>query len=163
MKTGAVNQRRTKAAGWSAILLVGLLCCALVPLAIACFSSARAPTAPIPKTSVLGCYEVTLGEWTPKLDAESAEYMSPPDRMKLADFDEVEPLPGRVSKPHAWGHWHVEDGTVRVSWALGFSGMHMTLTPEGSNLSGQAETTWDCCGADSQTAPAVARRIPCPG
>jgi len=121
-----------------------------------------------------GCYALSLSEWLPRADlGGDMVFTSPPREIQLttepwrfAEGDEyyvIKPVDDAAATGHRLSSWHVSpEGTLRMGFSTGFSGVSMELGPADSELAGRARTFWDFPRL-SQWAVARAKRIACPG
>lgn len=146
------------------------ICAVLVPLFRGCESNPPEP--PLNPASVQGCYELALSHWEPHLDLGADQsFITPPQRVRLSTEPGpngieirgylLKPVPADKPSIHRWSFWKPEaDRNVFLVWTTGFSGLTMTLHPEGTDLKGQAKTFWDF-GRIEQRADVLARKIEC--
>jgi hypothetical protein len=96
-----------------------------------------------------GCYKLAVSPWAP---VRSKPYINPPAAIELTEvptrqLDEgfvVKPALGAAGLRFGISYWNVTpDGTIRVEWTDGFSGITMTLRRRGLVLVGFVETFSD--------------------
>jgi hypothetical protein len=118
--------------------------------------------------SILGCYDVSVGTWSPRLDIGADDvFMMPPRTVELTS------LPGRwqgfVARPingdSKWlpfAYWEVTpERTVTLTWSNGFSGVTAELGPKDLTLVGRAHSFWDFPRI-TQWSTVTATRVSCP-
>jgi hypothetical protein len=120
------------------------------------------------------CYDIRLGDWTPRLKlGEDTAYVLPPRRISVApnetgawrplvelahDVRAVVPRPG---SQHRRGYWRtLPADSAEVVFTTGFSGVRFFVHRDGDNWRGVAETFWDF-DRPSQHAPVTLTRASC--
>jgi len=132
------------------------------------------PERPNP-AAIAGCYELSFGEWEPKIDlGEDVYYITVPPRIKLTAEPLKEkwaegcyvmcPAPGIKTSVHQMAYWRLTPSrTVFLRWTTGTAGIQADLGPAKSGeLRGYATTFWDFPRPE-QVAGITAKRINCGG
>jgi hypothetical protein len=99
----------------------------------------------------LGCYSLTLGQWSAELPEPLP---APPTKLQLSDslgttvFENgrrvVRSMPAGSVKAYPFQFWEArEQGIVLVIFSNGFTGMTMDLAPSAGGLSGTARAFFD--------------------
>lgn len=123
---------------------------------------------------LVGCYDVTLGEWSPLLSSANAPRQTPPSSVRLTaelgDDDDgpferdralVRPVLEEGHTPSAY--WlRRGDDAVHVVWTGGFSGVRLELRETDDGLRGTAEAFTDVAGVERPTAEVTLRPVDCP-
>jgi hypothetical protein len=120
---------------------------------------------------VLGCYDLILGSWVPRLALGGDEtYLTPPAIIELTsergpDWPNqgllVRPAAGARSSVHRYAYWNLRSADqVEVVFTNGFSGVHMSMKFDLVEMRGEAESFWDF-PRPVQQAPALLRRRAC--
>jgi len=144
-----------------------------VPLVTAAPAVAQAePDAP--PDPLVGCYDLTLGEWSPPLRSGNASRQTPPRSVRflaeLGDDDDgpfeqgralVRPVVPEGHTPSAYWLRTGEDA-VHVVWTGGFSGVRLGLRETEDGLRGTAEAFTDVAGVERPTAEVRLRPVDCP-
>ena len=127
-----------------------------------------------PQKSLVGCYELKVGPWTPPL-GPAAQFSTPPDTVRLfADSTYEHPQPGwrRAGPPirHAYSRgreravWTALDPTsFRIVWSDGFTGADLRLFRGNDAFFGIIRMLSDAIGPEATTpkATVVAKRVEC--
>ena len=133
------------------------------------------PTTPTPQDAApyVGCYQLTLGPWEPKLDLGPDEaYVSMPSAIRLSDeigrqgFERgrflLRDLPGDRPGKGPPSYWRIEGkGQIVLVWTDGFTVVKAELSRRKSELRGRAETHWDF-PREIQRRDVTATPMPCP-
>ena len=119
----------------------------------------------------LGCFDVSIGDWTPARDwGGDSLYLAPPSRIRLDTIPRTGPFSrglmalrvpaGALPSIHRIMGWSVERDHIEFVWTNGFSGFTVLAEPDSTGLSGVARSFWDFNRA-RQTASFLARRVSC--
>ena len=148
---------------------------------LSAFAVACAPAAPPHSAATLaqqasldplvGCYRLELGAWDPPLYPGSAEYVTPPEEIRLSRevgegvFEQgktiVRPVIPHGRTPSAFWERIAED-SVRVVWTDGHGGVRLDLQVTADSLYGIARLFADVIGGPpAPQAKVVLRPAPC--
>lgn len=130
-----------------------------------------------PANAVSGCYDLTLGEWSPPMPPTHGDSLglAPPPTiwLKPEPWDhpyvtsgqfELTPAPGSLPSIHRFSHWwFIGADTVHLSWSTGFYGLQAALIARGDTLQGRAYSHSDVLSEPGQIAPITAVRVACDG
>lgn len=132
------------------------------------------PEPPDPR-AIACCYELSFGEWEPKIDlGEEIYYITVPSRIKLTTqlleerWEEggyvMCPASGTKASVHKMAYWRVTPSrTILLSWTTGAAGIEADLGPlKSGDRRGYATTFWDF-PRQKQVAGITAKRINCGG
>lgn len=126
--------------------------------------------------AAVGCYEIEMTPWRPKLDLGlDSVFITPPHRIRLdtvrsespftRDALRVVPIPwtcrDRLSPCEPLGIWQpLNDHELGIVWTNGFSGFGAELRVKKNRLEGTARTFWDFPRRE-QSSKIIARSIEC--
>ena len=118
--------------------------------------------------SILGCYEVSVGNWSPNLDIGADRvFITPPRSIELTSMPArfqgflARPISGG-SRWLPFGSWEMTpDHTLRLTGSNGHSGVTAELGPKGPALVGRAQSFWDFPQI-THWATVTAMRVNCP-
>jgi hypothetical protein len=123
--------------------------------------------------SLVGCYELSLGPWSPPFSSDfRMSTVTPPARIQLrrnplpagqSDLVVV-PMPGGSVGDERFrrGWWHLDspEGPLQIHWAARLEGVAFGLKPNGDELKGSGGYWTDALQAEPQCNISL-RRIPC--
>jgi hypothetical protein len=132
-------------------------------------------TADAQDMELVGCYDLTIGEWAPALPEGSPSwYVTPPPRIELTDTfaarhgvpdslrRAVTPAPGVMPSVHSMAFWSMPSpDTVALVWSNGFTGVRLRVGRTETGLAGNARSFTDVVGDPRHEAPALARPVAC--
>ena len=144
-------------------------------VALLAASCASGPPVADPKAAApfLGCYELTLGPWTPKVDLAGDEpFVAMPEAIRLTDaigtqgFERGQflflDLYGGGPRKGRHTYWRIEGRSdIVLVWTDGFTSIKAELSRRKDGFRGQAQTHWDF-PRESQERNVTATSMTCP-